>query len=131
MLDLDKFKQVNDTYGHAAGDAVLKSLVDTSSAALRKSDILARFGGEEFVVLLPHADIKEGTMLAERLRKAIESQDITYEGLTLRVTVSIGVSVLAENESDILEMLSRADRALYTAKNNGRNRVEVIPAPVA
>jgi diguanylate cyclase (GGDEF)-like protein len=131
MIDLDKFKQVNDTHGHAAGDEVLKAIVQISGAALRKSDVLARFGGEEFVVLLPHADIKEATMLAERLRKAIETNEIKTEDLTLHVTVSIGVSTLAANESDITDMLSRADHAMYNAKNHGRNRAEVIPAPVS
>ncbi|HEY8084494.1 MAG TPA: GGDEF domain-containing protein [Methylophilaceae bacterium] len=131
MLDLDKFKQVNDTYGHAAGDEVLKSIVHVGLGALRKSDILARFGGEEFVVLLPHADIKEASMLAERLRKAIENTEIMADGAQLKVTVSIGVSILAASESDSIEMLSRADYAMYNAKHGGRNRVDVMPAPVA
>lgn len=131
MIDLDKFKLVNDTHGHAAGDEVLKALVRISSDALRKSDILARFGGEEFVVLLPHADIKEASMLAERLRKAIENSEIKVEELTLHVTVSIGVSILAAHESDSTEMLARADQAMYNAKNSGRNKVAVMPAPVS
>lgn len=130
MMDLDKFKGINDTHGHAAGDEVLKALVRTSLQALRKSDILARYGGEEFVVLLPHAGMAESLMLAERLRKAIGEQKIPFENKTLAVTISIGVSTLAETEANIVAMLSRADRALYQAKANGRNRVETIPAPV-
>ncbi len=131
MIDLDKFKQVNDTHGHAAGDEVLKTIVQIGTKALRKSDVLARFGGEEFVVLLPHADIKEATMLANRLRKNIEEAEIKAGELELRVTVSIGVSIQAADESDITEMLSRADQAMYNAKHGGRNRVEVMPAPVS
>jgi diguanylate cyclase (GGDEF)-like protein len=131
MMDLDKFKLVNDTYGHAAGDEVLKALVKTSSLALRKSDILARYGGEEFVVLLPHAHLAEAIMLAERLRKGISEIVIPYEEHTLKVTISIGVSTLAETESDVVAVLSRADQALYQAKANGRDRVETVPAPVA
>lgn len=131
MMDLDKFKLVNDTYGHAAGDEVLKALVKTSSLALRKSDILARYGGEEFVVLLPHAHLAEAIMLAERLRKGISEIAISYEEHTLKVTISIGVSTLAETEANVVAMLSRADQALYQAKANGRNRVETVPAPVA
>ena len=130
-MDLDKFKLVNDTYCHAAGDEVLKALVKTSSLALRKSDILARYGGEEFVVLLQHAHLAEAIMLAERLRKGISEIVIPYEEHTLKVTISIGVSTLAETESDVVAVLSRADQALYQAKANGRDRVETVPAPVA
>lgn len=130
MLDLDKFKQVNDTHGHAAGDEVLKAVVRVGHRTLRKSDVLARYGGEEFVILLPHAGVTESTMLAERLRKAIEETVIPVDSLNLKVTVSIGASTLAEQESDITPMLARADQALYTAKANGRNRVEITPTPI-
>lgn len=131
MMDLDKFKRINDTHGHAAGDEVLKALVKTSAQALRKSDILARYGGEEFVVLLPHAALAEALMLAERLRKALSELHIPFEDKSLNITISIGVSTLAETEADVVAMLSRADHAMYQAKANGRNRVETIPAPVA
>lgn len=130
MLDLDKFKLVNDTHGHAAGDEVLKAVVRVGTRILRKSDVLARYGGEEFVILLPHAGIVEAKMLAERLRKAIEETIIPYDTLLLKVTVSIGASTLAEHEADISAMLARADQALYAAKANGRNRVEITPTPV-
>lgn len=129
MLDLDKFKMVNDTHGHAAGDEVLKTVVRIGLKTLRKSDVLARYGGEEFVILLPHAGIIESKMLAERLRKAIEETIIPCDTLLLKATVSIGVSTLAEHESEVGIMLGRADHALYTAKSNGRNRVEITPAP--
>lgn len=130
MLDLDKFKLVNDTHGHAAGDEVLKAVVKTGSKTLRKSDVLARYGGEEFVVLLPHAGISEAIMLAERLRKAIEDMIVPFGTLDLKITVSIGASTLAEQEAGISTMLARADQALYTAKTNGRNRVEITPTPI-
>lgn len=129
MLDLDKFKRVNDTHGHAAGDEVLKTVVRIGIKTLRKSDVLARYGGEEFVILLPHAGIVEAKMLADRLRKAIEDTIIPFDTLLLRATVSIGASTLAEHESEIGIMLARADQALYAAKGNGRNRVEITPVP--
>jgi diguanylate cyclase (GGDEF)-like protein len=127
MLDLDLFKEVNDKYGHPAGDEVLKTLVKLGINALRKSDILARYGGEEFVVLLPHAGIIEARMLAERLRKSIEENVIMFDGKSIKATISIGASTLEEQESDISALLARADKALYQAKANGRNRVEVLP----
>ncbi|MFM9912495.1 MAG: GGDEF domain-containing protein [Methylophilaceae bacterium] len=129
MLDLDFFKNVNDTFGHAAGDEVLKTVVKLGTSALRKSDILARYGGEEFVVLLPHAGIIEAKMLAERLRKSVEDSIIWLAGNSIKVTISIGASTLEEQESDFTSVLGRADKALYQAKSNGRNRVEIMPTP--
>lgn len=132
MIDLDKFKLINDTHGHAAGDEVLKAIVRVGHRTLRKSDVLARYGGEEFVILLPHAGGAESAMLAERLRKAIEETVIPIESLNIKlsVTVSIGASTLTEQESEIAPMLARADHALYTAKANGRNRIEIAPLPL-
>lgn len=130
MMDLDKFKQVNDTYGHPAGDEVLKAISTISGKTLRKSDVLARYGGEEFVILLPHAGLTEAIMLAERLRKAVEDTVISAGDLMLKVTISIGASALGQEEATIEAMLARADQALYSAKANGRNRVEVKPPAV-
>jgi len=126
MLDIDVFKSVNDRYGHAAGDLVLKRVAETVQAGIRPYDLLGRLGGEEFAVLLPDADIDAATVIAERLRIAVSASPALVEGVALPVTVSIGVSVLAPEDAAIDPLLDRADRALYQAKDGGRNRV-VVP----
>ena len=125
IADLDHFKSINDKYGHAAGDHVLNVAAARLSDVIRSSDILARFGGEEFVVLAPHTDGFEAVNLGERLKRAVESTDITIPGVgQTRVTASFGVaeSQIGE-ESDAL--FARADAALYDAKEAGRNRVSM------
>ena len=123
MLDIDHFKQVNDTWGHAAGDAVLQELAQRVEAQVRASDVAARYGGEEFVILAPETDLDGGRVLAERIRRAIEELNISHPAIptTDRVTVSIGVASGAARSWEGL--LNEADAALYTAKKNGRNRV--------
>ncbi|UYF99728.1 diguanylate cyclase [Halomonas sp. GD1P12] len=125
MLDLDRFKSVNDRYGHGAGDAVLKRFADTVSAELRKMDVFGRLGGEEFAVMLPDTDVSGAQVAAEKLRRAVEAMTVRVPsfGEPLKVTTSIGVAVL--KSSDILpdSALARADSALYEAKNSGRNQV--------
>ncbi|WP_246105010.1 GGDEF domain-containing protein [Rhodoligotrophos appendicifer] len=123
MLDLDKFKLINDTHGHLAGDAVLKKVAARCKAAVRESDVFARIGGEEFVALLPGTDEVGAIVLAEKLRSIIEGLKIKTEAETLRVTGSIGVASVAPNDRSISSALNRADRALYAAKDAGRNRV--------
>jgi diguanylate cyclase (GGDEF)-like protein len=122
ILDLDFFKQVNDTYGHLAGDEVLRTMSARAQAALRSYDLLARYGGEEFVVLLTECDMKTASILAERLRLAVESNTCKHEDLEISVTVSVG---LAESlpEDTLDDLLLRADQALYEAKSHGRNQV--------
>lgn len=125
MLDIDHFKAINDTYGHDAGDAVLVELAARLRACLRKMDRLARFGGEEFVIVAPGVDAGQTVVLAERLRAAVADAGFAAAG---RVTASFGVAGLAPGET-AEAMLSRADKALYRAKNGGRNRVEGAPFP--
>jgi len=123
MLDIDKFKTINDTYGHDVGDIVIKHLVDITSSIIRDSDIFARFGGEEFVLMLPNTDISNAKILAQKIRKKI--QDSTVKD-NIKFTVSIGVAQLREEDDLIDNVIKRADEALYSAKNNGRNMVQCI-----
>jgi diguanylate cyclase (GGDEF)-like protein len=129
LLDLDHFKTINDEHGHAVGDQVLRTLGDLMLDAVRKADIVTRYGGEEILVLAPHTSLAEGCLLAERLRSSVKSKvlvpgDATSDGQPLHATVSIGVASLAP--PDVLDgpaLLKAADDALYRAKREGRNRV--------
>lgn len=124
MLDIDRFKQVNDTYGHKVGDSVLQKLAEVCRHTLRAIDISGRIGGEEFAILLPGTGIKPAMEAAERLRVALSEAEIPLDsGLPLRITVSIGVVTLQDKPINIDTLLSQADEALYQAKNSGRNRV--------
>jgi diguanylate cyclase (GGDEF)-like protein len=122
MLDIDYFKKINDNYGHAAGDAVLRDLVARCLTTLRTTDAVCRYGGEEFVVLLPLTALDGAANLAERLRAAIGGTPMTFEAVPIAVTVSIGVAEFRPSDS-VEETLSRADRNLYAAKKAGRDRV--------
>ncbi len=135
MLDVDHFKQVNDNWGHSAGDAVLRELAQRIETQVRISDIAARYGGEEFVVLLPNTEVESATLLADRVRTAIAESPIELPcGETVSITVSIGIAIVqpAEDESDLKTvgdaLIARADVALYAAKSAGRNRVIVEAA---
>lgn len=121
MIDIDHFKEVNDTYGHDTGDFVLSSVAKILQSTIRETDTLGRWGGEEFLILLPHTDIFEAEKLAEKLRQSVEEYSFDTVG---RKTCSFGVSVFNLEEDDCKETLKRADKALYSAKNSGRNRVE-------
>ena len=123
MLDLDHFKAVNDRYGHAVGDAVLRSFAEILRDSLRSSDLAGRVGGEEFAVLLPHTDLAGAVLLAERIRHAVATYCRVPEHPELRMTVSIGVSELLPEDPTPEAALARADAALYAAKQAGRNRV--------
>jgi diguanylate cyclase (GGDEF)-like protein len=125
MMDVDHFKHVNDSHGHATGDAVLKQLVDVVGFHLRPCDLFARIGGEEFVILLPGSDHENSLLAAERVREAVAAAQIEVGDLCIPVTVSLGVSVLADEDQDIGPAVSRADQALYYAKAGGRNRVHL------
>lgn len=132
LLDLDHFKKLNDTYGHPAGDAALRGTAQTLARLLRKGDLAARYGGEEFVVILPEAEAGGATQLAERIRKAIESQQLVFEGARLPVAASLGLAVWPADGKTQEALLAAADRALYAAKQAGRNRVvaaATLPAP--
>jgi diguanylate cyclase (GGDEF)-like protein/PAS domain S-box-containing protein len=125
MIDLDHFKNVNDTYGHAAGDTVLETVVKTALESLRQSDVMGRLGGEEFGVLLPETDLHSALEVAERLRAHIAETLIRISPKPLRCTASVGIAQLRAEDETIDHLLNRADEALFVAKNNGRNRVEV------
>lgn len=126
MVDLDHFKQVNDTYGHKAGDMVLRKVGEILTDTFRTTDLAARYGGEEFVVLLPHTSEQDAWNLAERVRTAIQSCEFHFDGQEFMVTASIGVaSVEAGALTKDDDLLVKADKALYEAKHNGRNMVVV------
>ncbi|MDX1295352.1 MAG: diguanylate cyclase, partial [Sulfurimonadaceae bacterium] len=127
IIDLDHFKQVNDTFGHHAGDRVLTQSVDVIGQRLRKSDIFGRIGGEEFGVLLHDSSLDESVMIANDIRESVESAAFDVGDQNVDITVSIGIGILHLNEQSLSPLMSRADEALYRAKNNGRNRVEVEP----
>ena len=122
MLDADHFKRVNDTFGHGAGDEVLKALVATGQQQLRSPDILGRLGGEEFAVLLPDTSLAQGLALAERFRQAVAERQVSAGDASIRLTISLGVVALSAQDSTDSAM-ERADQALYRAKACGRNRV--------
>ena len=124
MLDIDLFKQVNDTHGHKVGDAVLAKFGEVCLKTLREIDVIGRVGGEEFAILLPETGIDVATEAGERLRAALANTRVPLEsGLPIQFTVSIGVASLASDDDNLDVLLSRADRALYEAKQSGRNRV--------
>lgn len=125
MLDIDKFKDVNDTYGHAGGDRVLVAFARIASAGLREVDTLGRIGGEEFAAILPGCSRKDAEMIAGRIRSKLASTPIAIgDDQQIKVTVSIGISLIHQAVPDIEALLLVADKALYRAKENGRNRVE-------
>jgi diguanylate cyclase (GGDEF)-like protein/PAS domain S-box-containing protein len=125
MLDIDHFKQVNDTYGHDAGDEVLRALADAGKNNSRQKDIFARIGGEEFIALLPETDLEEACSIAEKPRTALERQTFvhTWRKGNFPFTASFGVVTRAPGENDVEQVVKRADQALYKAKESGRNRV--------
>ena len=121
MLDMDKFKSVNDNHGHATGDLVLVQLCDVIRETLRTEDTLARYGGEEFLVLLPETDSKAASQASERLRLKVQEFSFGEKDKPLELTVSLGTATLGATETPY-EMVERADQALYKAKNTGRNK---------
>ena len=125
MFDADKFKRVNDTYGHQAGDRVLVDISRVTSQNVRETDFPGRIGGEEFVVGLPYTDATDTCQLAERLRVAFEASDVeTAEGTIIHYTVSFGVAAFdPASATDMESLMKQADQALYQAKESGRNRV--------
>lgn len=130
MLDVDHFKRFNDTYGHLNGDACLQHVARVITATVRRMDIVARFGGEEFVILLPETDLDTGCMVAERVREALETTPVNLEaGKTAGITASLGVAEVARDdaksdlEGAVTDVINCADRAMYQAKAAGRNQV--------
>jgi diguanylate cyclase (GGDEF)-like protein len=127
MIDLDHFKEINDRYGHPAGDVVIFSIAQRLSVSLRKTDLLARYGGEEFSILLPETRIEGARVIAERIREAVFRTPVEVDGELIPISVSVGVASHATDKEVSAEiLLKKADLALYRAKATGRNRVEVI-----
>jgi diguanylate cyclase (GGDEF)-like protein len=126
LLDLDRFKEINDEHCHAAGDAVLSAIGQTLAVNARRSDIVGRWGGEEFVLLLPETGLDEAVELAERLREQLRARVIRHEGAELRMTASFGVAAL-DGQRDLALLIDDADKALYAAKMAGRDRVNRVP----
>jgi diguanylate cyclase (GGDEF)-like protein/PAS domain S-box-containing protein len=130
LLDVDHFKRINDCFGHQAGDRVLQALVVQLKSGLRQEDLLGRYGGEEFIVLLPGVDAERLEQIAERLREGVESMDMPGDAGKLSLTISLGGALRSFGE-DLDHVIGRADRALYRAKQTGRNRVVVEFEPGA
>jgi diguanylate cyclase (GGDEF)-like protein len=125
MVDLDYFKSVNDTYGHEAGDVVLRAIEHPMRMSVRPRDLMGRTGGEEFLILLSGVDIPVAITIAERIRTAIQALEIDYRGYPINITASLGIARW-DGKSELNELINQADEALYMAKKNGRNRTEVI-----
>jgi diguanylate cyclase (GGDEF)-like protein len=123
LMDLDWFKRINDRYGHAAGDAALRATVSRLGAVIRKQDVIARWGGEEFIVLLPDTDADEAQRLAERLRARVADAPVIADGQQITVTASFGVAARGPETASFEGLIGLADRCLYRAKAEGRNRV--------
>src|SRR5208283_969987 len=130
MVDVDHFKSINDTYGHAAGDEVIKQLTARISSVLRTYDAVGRLGGEEFLIVTPNCSLGEALGVAERLRSGVASEKMIVGEVAIPVTVSVGVSALSVDIPDVNRVLETADSALYAAKKSGRNRVECYVPPV-
>jgi diguanylate cyclase (GGDEF)-like protein len=126
MVDVDHFKEINDTYGHAAGDSMLIHLSQVMNSVIRGSDWLGRYGGEEFLIIAPECPAEDAFLMAERLRLAVVNNPAHYGNITISSTISIGIANTHSIVSPTPEALVKvADSALYRAKNNGRNRIEV------
>jgi diguanylate cyclase len=122
LLDLDRFKVVNDTFGHDAGDHVLKTLANICMYNVRDIDIFARLGGDEFVLLLPNADSERAMQIMERIRMKLTANPMLYHENPLNVTMSFGIAPVHQGEDSLDSLLRRADQALYRAKDKGKNR---------
>jgi diguanylate cyclase len=122
LLDVDFFKKINDEHGHLCGDEILKNIASTTRDLMRKGDVVGRYGGEEFAVILPMTDLAGGYLAAERLRTRIEQTVTVFRNLSVKVTVSIGLANLTDDHSSAEEWLQEADNLLYESKENGRNR---------
>ncbi len=128
MIDIDHFKKINDTHGHAAGDDAIKRVAEIVSQSIRTTDKAARFGGEEFVVLLREIDQETAVLLADRIRTSIESATVRHGNTIIPLTVSVGLALFDESDRDVQDVIERADQGLYVAKKTGRNRTFLMPA---
>ncbi|WP_454856587.1 GGDEF domain-containing protein [Rhizobium binxianense] len=128
MLDVNRFKKINDTRGHDVGDTVLSRVADLIRRTARKTDTAARYGGQEIIILLPDTGEREASLVAEKIRHTIESEDLIAGNTAIKVTVSIGVAAVEPGSTNIHTAIEAADKALYRAKTTGRNRVELANA---
>ncbi|MCW8994218.1 MAG: diguanylate cyclase [Psychromonas sp.] len=125
MLDIDHFKQINDTYGHPFGDEVIRQVANCLRKNMRETDIAGRYGGEEFTLILVDTDLQNARLVAERIRVAIESYQFSYQGKQVKVTASLGIAHITGNIPDYKSWIKRADMGLYIAKNSGRNQIGI------
>jgi diguanylate cyclase (GGDEF)-like protein len=123
MFDLDHFKTINDTYGHEAGDRALVGIAKSVAKIIRANDVFARFGGEEFVVMMPYSDYSHGCVVAEKIRKNIEETQFLYEKKAVPITVSVGLTMVNATDRNFRSMYQRVDHLLYQAKKMGKNRI--------
>jgi two-component system cell cycle response regulator len=123
MFDIDHFKRINDTYGHLAGDYVLKQLASAVKQKIRREDLFARYGGEEFAIILPEIPLAPALTFAEKIRQVVEEHEFRFENTSIDVTISMGVAIADEDVRDVDELIKRSDERLYAAKAAGRNRV--------
>ncbi len=129
MFDIDHFKKVNDNFGHPAGDEVIKQTADIVKASIRKSDVAGRYGGEEYVILLPHTSVDCAHILAERIRKKVEARPAFYENQEIPYTISIGVAEFHSSLKNPTHWIDCADQALYDSKQGGRNQTHIYQYP--
>jgi diguanylate cyclase (GGDEF)-like protein len=127
MLDIDLFKSFNDRYGHECGDVVLKGVAEAMSGAVRSTDAVGRWGGEEFLILVPETELEGGAGLAEKIRSRIEAEAIAYGENLFKVTVTAGIAACEGSDGSVDDCVRRADEALLAGKAGGRNRVAVSP----
>jgi len=128
MFDIDHFKRVNDGFGHLAGDEVIRHVAKVALASLRESDCLGRYGGEEFVAILPEVDAAGAAIAGERMRRAVAEEPALFDGKNIAVTISVGVAEAGPTPRTPESLLGEADDALYLSKANGRNRVSMRAA---
>ncbi|WP_217895695.1 sensor domain-containing diguanylate cyclase [Oceanospirillum sanctuarii] len=128
MFDIDHFKKVNDTYGHQAGDEVIKLVANTLMQLQRETDISGRYGGEEFGIILPETNAEQAVIMAERLRISLEAAKVNYEGQEIQFTISLGVCEISNEMTEYNQWLELADQALYSSKRNGRNQTTIHSA---
>lgn len=125
LLDCDYFKNVNDEFGHQVGDELLKHVCNICNQAIRDIDFLGRYGGEEFVIILPDCDLNGGVEIAKRIQRTLAKNVLTIEGKEVKMTLSIGISMLSDKHENFEQLINGADHSMYQAKSNGRNRIEV------
>jgi diguanylate cyclase (GGDEF)-like protein len=125
MIDIDHFKQINDSFGHLAGDSVLKQLASIIKSKIRREDVFARYGGEEFALLLPEVALEGGAAMAEKARKLVAGQKFEFDHQRIPVTISAGVAALSSTQREAADVVRAADVKLYESKSTGRNKVSV------